>query len=735
MQIEPKLQVAGAALLLALIALASPVSAQDPSVCLPPASTLPPSTECQDFLASLGDNAPTQCEEGLGVEEVQCVANPADCASDFPAVADCVPAGEPCDEGEVGQDPACVPVAAPPCVPGEDDFVGCALEATTLFACEDLTDAATCEPTVDPTGDLGSTVCTTLDPDSEETDAVACITAALTALVCAQSEGETLQECITALSDRASCEEGSEGTFPDCDGTVAGALAEALSSFAPTADAGTDASVAEGTQDVALDGSGASALPVPAAANELTFAWAQTGGPSVTLVGADTAAPTFDAPALDGLQQVLTFELTVTDTFGSATDSVAVTVTNVATADTSVNAVVQNGAAVLSMQAPADPNYAPSGAGAGLPATYFVKLDTSEGTEGITDSLLTFSVTDPFDADTAETYDSKADSKTLAAQPETDIRTYTFGLTLPNRLADGTYTVASTYDGSEEAGATFTVQNVAPTVAGTPALHNGRSSFPAVATAVQLALDDANWDSYGGAAVTELSSLTFQVTDALDNVVASGFEFDVDGGAFGAVPSLDLAARSDDQAITVPVAVRYDGTVAAGTYTVTAIVTDDDGATDELDFLTVALVPANFGFSMAIDDGSDGVSVGTVSSDNQRYNTAADPLEIQITGTLDAALLKLAVPDLTGANPLNDDVIPANGMKVLVYTDSADVGNPNLADLVGTVAGNALTLDLSGASIGLSESSIFVVFDVQVFDGTNSDSYSTAIDLLSTADE
>jgi hypothetical protein len=61
----------------------------------------------------------------------------------------------------------------------------------------------------------------------------------------------------------------------------------------------------------------------------LIFAWVQTGGSSVALDGADTAAPTFSAPWLPGgvgSAEVLTFEVTVSDGVLAATDEVTVIV-------------------------------------------------------------------------------------------------------------------------------------------------------------------------------------------------------------------------------------------------------------------------------------------------------------------------------------------------------------------------------------------------------------------------
>jgi hypothetical protein len=92
----------------------------------------------------------------------------------------------------------------------------------------------------------------------------------------------------------------------------------------PTADAGLDQTVNEQTP-VALDGTGSSDAEDGI---NLTYAWTQTGGTTVDLIDADTATPSFTAPAVSA-STALTFELEVTDT-GSLTDTdqVVVTVNN-----------------------------------------------------------------------------------------------------------------------------------------------------------------------------------------------------------------------------------------------------------------------------------------------------------------------------------------------------------------------------------------------------------------------
>ena len=112
---------------------------------------------------------------------------------------------------------------------------------------------------------------------------------------------------------------------------VLGVLAcapSAAAQTAPTANAGTDQTVAEGAT-VTLDGSGSS----DSANRALTYAWSRTSGVEVELSSTGAVRPSFVAPTQLAANATLTFSLTVTaSSTASQPDSVTITVSAGSTA-------------------------------------------------------------------------------------------------------------------------------------------------------------------------------------------------------------------------------------------------------------------------------------------------------------------------------------------------------------------------------------------------------------------
>ena len=189
---------------------------------------------------------------------------------------------------------------------------------------------------------------------------------------------------------------------------------------APTANAGVAQSVDE-FDAVTLDGSASSD---PDAGTALTYSWTQMSGANVTLAGATTAAPTFDAPDVTALNtpEVLRFQLTVSD--GSLSNSASVDITvndaglginspptaaagpdqNVAEStnvdldgsgssdpdgDTLSYAWIQTGGQNVALAGAntAQPSFTSPNVAAGSPETLTFELTVDDGTDNATDSV------------------------------------------------------------------------------------------------------------------------------------------------------------------------------------------------------------------------------------------------------------------------------------------------------------------------------------------------------------
>ena len=110
-----------------------------------------------------------------------------------------------------------------------------------------------------------------------------------------------------------------DGEASDTDTVVVNVNEPVVENQPPVADAGADQTVDSEQAGVSLDGSGSTDPD----GDPITYSWTQTSGPAVSLSGANTATPSFDAPLGPA---TLEFELTVDDGEASDTDTVAVNV-------------------------------------------------------------------------------------------------------------------------------------------------------------------------------------------------------------------------------------------------------------------------------------------------------------------------------------------------------------------------------------------------------------------------
>ena len=177
---------------------------------------------------------------------------------------------------------------------------------------------------VDDTATTPYLVPVTLDPAANDTDVEG------GALTVTATDGAHGSVTVAGTNVTYTPDDGFSGTdtfsYTVCDtggacdtGTVTVTVGAAPTvNRAPVADAGADRAVPSGTP-VTLDGTGSTDPDL----DLLTYEWVQTGGPAVTLTGANTATPSVagvTGPA------TLTFELTVSDGLLTDTDTVTVTI-------------------------------------------------------------------------------------------------------------------------------------------------------------------------------------------------------------------------------------------------------------------------------------------------------------------------------------------------------------------------------------------------------------------------
>ena len=450
---------------------------------------------------------------------------------------------------------------------------------------------------------------------------------------------------------------------------------------APTAEAGPAQSVTEG-DTVTLAGSG-----TDPEGQDLTYAWVQTGGPSVVLDDFNATSPTFEAP--EGLSNSdITFELQVSDGTNTSVDTVTVTVgadNDAPTAEAGPAQSVTEGDTVTLAGSGTDPE------GQDLTYTWVqtggpsVVLDdvnatspTFEAPEGLSNSDITFEL------QVSDGTNTSVDTVTVTVGADNDAPTAEAGPAQSVTEGD-TVTLAGSGTDPEGQDLTYTwVQTGGPSVV----------------------LDDVN-----------ATSPTFEAPEGLSNSEIT-FQLQVSDGTNTSVDTVTVTVGADNDAPTAEagpaqnvtegdtVTLAGSGTDPEGqdlTYTWvqtggSSVVLDDVNATSPTFEAPEGLSNSEITFQLQVSDGTntsvDTVTV-TVGADNDAPTAEAGPAQNVTEG--DTVTLAGS-----GTDPEGQD---------LTYT-WVQTGGPSI--VLDDFNATSPTFE---APEGLSNSEI--TFQLQVSDGTN----------------
>lgn len=483
---------------------------------------------------------------------------------------------------------------------------------------------------------------------------------------------------------------------------------EAPPNTPPTADAGSDQTVASGAP-VSLDGTGSSAND---SGQTLTYSWTQTSGQSVTLSGGSTATPSFTAPtlAIGAANEVLTFDLTVNDGVAGATDSITVTVTapgnTTPTADAGTDQAVASGASVsLDGTGSSDPD-------SGQSLTY-AWTQTSGPTVTLTGaSTATPSFTAPTlaigDADEVLVFQLTVDDSIANASDSVSVTVRAPGNTPATADAGASQTVGSsnpvTLDGSgssaNDSGQTLTyswTQTSGPSVTLT-----GASTATPTFTAPTLTIGDAN------------AVLVFEL------LVDDGFSLDTDYVTITVTAPPNTPATADagsDQTVASGASVSLDGSGSSandGGQALTYSWTQTSGQSVTLTGATTAS-PSFLAPNLAIGAADEVLVFDLTVNDG-------------FSGAVDSVTITVSAPGNTPptANAGSDETVASGASVILDGTSSSanDVGQPLTYSWVQTSGPSVALTDATSVSpsftapaLSIGDADEVLVFELEVDDG------------------
>ena len=508
----------------------------------------------------------------------------------------------------------------------------------------------------------------------------------------------------------------SDGAFTDSSSVTITVTAASTNSNTPFASAGTAQSVVAGSL-VSLDGSASS----DADGQPLTYAWVQTGGPTVTLSDSALASPTFTAPTLNlGDSPIaLVFTLTVSDGSLNSSNSVTVTVNapqsnnNPPVASTGNSQTVNAGSTVTldaSNSSDADGqtlSYAwtqTAGTVVTLnnPTLVSPTFVAPTMTSGDADLILVFSVTA-----SDGTY-SSSDSVTITVTaPTTNASSPVASAGSSQSVSAGQTVTLDASASSDADGQTLTYAWTQ--TAGTAVTLSGASSVAPTFTAPAMTIGDAN------------ITLAFTVTVS-DGTNSSSSAVSITVSAPSSNASAPVAVAGNDQTVAAGASVTLNASASydADGQSITYSWTQTSGIDVSLSSTTSA-TPSFIAPTMAIGDPDQVLSFYVTVSDGILSNSDVVVITVQAPGTnlyTPVATAGIAQSAVSGAT------VTLNG------GESTDADGQPLSFSWAQSSGTSVTLSSATAAsptfvaptLNIGDADTVLVFTLTVSDGVYSSS-------------